>query len=100
MIVDNKSGRNRLYLGEHYPDIYFTQREIDCMVHLLQNKTLSEIASEIGLSKRTVEFYVRNMRYKLMVKRKKELIVKVQQSAFLDQIKLGIVHKIDKAFKD
>ena len=79
-------GQERLYLGSSYPNVYFTRREIDCMIHLLKDKTVSEVASEIGLSRRTVEFYVNNMKSKLMTKRKKELINKVRKSDFLTEI--------------
>lgn len=71
------------YLGENYPNIYFTQREAECMHELLQGKTNAEIAAALSLSVRTIDFYLSNMRIKLKCRTRKELINKVLNSDFV-----------------
>lgn len=70
------------FLGESFPGIYLTSREAQCMQNFLENKTVSEAASLLSLSPRTVEFYLKNMKTKLECKTKSELIQKVRESEF------------------
>jgi DNA-binding CsgD family transcriptional regulator len=58
-------------------DVYFTNRENDVLRLLIRGKTAREIAGALGLSKRTVEHHLENMRGKLQVNSKSELIEKV-----------------------
>ncbi|MCK4870908.1 MAG: helix-turn-helix transcriptional regulator [Gammaproteobacteria bacterium] len=55
-------------------DIKFSRREAECMEHFLQGRTVAEVADLLGLSRRTVEFYVKNMRAKVGCRTKAELI--------------------------
>jgi DNA-binding CsgD family transcriptional regulator len=73
-------------LGEKYGDIYFTRREAECMVWLLKGKTINRVASELKLSPRTVEFYLKNMKAKLRCRTKFELIDLIHESEFLSQV--------------
>lgn len=77
---------NNYYLGDEYPDVYFTQRETECMVLLLRGMTITAVAEELGLSPRTVEFYVKNMKMKIGCSSKSELVEKVARSKFLQQL--------------
>lgn len=70
------------YLGKKFANIYFTQREADCMVQLLQGKKNAEIAGALNLSCRTVEFYLNNMRSKLHCKTRRDLVAQVLESDF------------------
>jgi len=70
-------------LGKPFEEISFTRREAECMVYVLRKMTNNEVADRLGLSARTVEFYVRNMRYKLDAMSKVHLIELVAQSEFL-----------------
>jgi len=65
--------KDRVYLGPHYPTTYFTPREMDCARELLLGKTIKEIAKSLGISNRSVEVYLKNMRLKLAVDTKHEL---------------------------
>ena len=71
-------------LGKKFKDICFSKREAQCMIHLLRGKTIKQTATKIGLSQRTVEFYVKNMKKKVGCRTKIELIELVLGSAFLD----------------
>lgn len=78
----------RYELGAKYNGIYFTRREAECMVELLKGKTLSSVATILGISKRTIEFYLKNMKIKVGCRTKFELIDFVNASEFLKNIDL------------
>ena len=62
------------YLGGVYAGIYFTRREAECLYYLLRGMTIAATAIQLELSPRTVEFYVKNMKRKLQVKTKFDLM--------------------------
>ncbi len=72
----------KYFLGEPYRNIYFTGREAEVMLQLMQGKTLQAAADALKLSPRTIEFYVKNMKTKLACRTKSELIGKVFASDF------------------
>ncbi len=76
----------KFFLGTHHRNVYFTNREAEVMVQLLQGKTLSAAASILNLSPRTIEFYVKNMKTKLACRTKSELIGKVFASEFVKHV--------------
>lgn len=55
--------------------IYFTRREYECLGHLLQEKTIRQTAKELSISYRTAEYFVVNMRKKLMCPTKSALLL-------------------------
>ena len=73
-------------LGCRYPDVHFTQREAECMVYLLKGMTNAFVAELMGLSPRTIEYYIKNMRTKLCCKNKNELVQRVKGSDFLSNV--------------
>jgi DNA-binding CsgD family transcriptional regulator len=73
----------KYYLGDQYKDIYFTQRQIECMVLFLQNKTNEEVGVIMGISKKTVEAHSIKMKEKLNCFSKKELIEKIKETDFM-----------------
>jgi DNA-binding CsgD family transcriptional regulator len=73
-------------LGARYKNIYFTRREAECMVWLLKGKTIRRVAMELGLSPRTVEFYLKNMKAKLNCQTKFELVELILESEFLSSV--------------
>jgi len=73
-------------LGEEYGDLYLTQREMDCIVLIVQGKTIVAIAAELALSPRTVEFYLHNIKSKLRCRTKAQLIEKIMQNNLLAEV--------------
>ncbi len=63
--------------------IQLTQREITCVTLLLKNKTAAETADIMNISRRTVESYLDNIRFKLNCNSKIELINLFLKSKFL-----------------
>ncbi len=74
--------KKNYWLDDRFPAIYFTEREAQTMFLLLRGGTLQEVAKYLGLSVRTIEFYVKNMRMKLNVNTKKELVDLIRQTSF------------------
>jgi DNA-binding CsgD family transcriptional regulator len=56
-----------------------SNREIDCLKLYLMGKSSSEIAEDLELTKRTIEFYIENIKNKLSCYKKSELICLLQQ---------------------
>lgn len=56
-----------------------SNRQIECCSLLVNGKTSKEIANLLGLSIRTVEYYISNVKVKLHCKNKAELIAKLIQ---------------------
>ncbi len=71
------------YAGGNYADIYFTRREAECLYYLLRGMTITATAAQLELSPRTVEFYVKNMKRKLQVKTKYDLMECLHEVRFL-----------------
>ncbi len=58
-------------------DPNFSNRELQCIKLLLRGKTSRDIANTLGLSIRTIETYIDNIKFKLAVQTKPELIEKL-----------------------
>lgn len=90
-MIINKSTKFRerymFRLGDKYPKVHFSKREAQCMLKLLQDKLVREVAEELELSVRTVEYYIVNMRKKLGCRTKAELLGHVANSDFIALIK-------------
>lgn len=54
----------------------FSTRQIEVLLHTIRGKTASQIAFELGLSKRTVEYYLENIKNRMGVYSKSELVNK------------------------
>lgn len=85
-LIDSNQKYQRCYLGEKYPNIYFTYREATCMLYMMQGLTYKQIAQVISLSPRTIGFYCMNMRGKLRCKTKGELVKLIKKTAFMSFI--------------
>lgn len=70
------------YLGIHFPGIYLTRREAECVYHLLKGRTMAAAGECLGLSARTIEFYLKNIKIKLDCRNKAGLIAAIEQSDF------------------
>jgi len=65
-----------------YNNIYFTRREAECVVWLLRGKKISDIATILNISSRTVEYYLENIKAKVGCRTKFELIDLIRASNF------------------
>jgi len=71
---------------EKYVDVFslaparkynFTQRELECLNYLVKGASAYDAALKLGLSKRTVEFYIRNIKEKIGINKMTEVVAKV-----------------------
>ena len=73
-------------LGDKLKNIQFSQREAEVMILLIKGNTICNAAKMLCLSPRTVESYMKNMKRKIKVKTKSELISLIIDSDFLYNI--------------
>lgn len=73
-------------LGEPFVNTYFTKREAECMILILQGHTNTQIAQLLNLSARTIEFYIKNMRQKTGCVSKAHLTNCVAKTDFIDTL--------------
>jgi DNA-binding CsgD family transcriptional regulator len=74
-------------LNEPFTSIYFTQREAECVIHLLQGKTMNEVGASLKLSPRTVEYYLGKIKRKLNCRKKREVIKLIATTDFVKNFK-------------
>lgn len=82
----SRARQERFYIGRPYADSYLTTREAQVVVHFLMGKTIDATAVSLQLSPRTIEFYVRNMKFKLQCRTKAELIKMIKESEFMQSL--------------
>ncbi len=63
----------RLYLGDEFSNAYLTKREIEILFYLKKCKQVSDIAVKLGISARTAETHISNIKEKLNCKNLFEL---------------------------
>jgi DNA-binding CsgD family transcriptional regulator len=85
------SKRRKYYLGDNFPNVYFTKMELNTMAHLYNGRTTLEIAQALSLSKRTIEYYIKNMKDKIKCRYSTELVTKVAQTDLIELIRRGVV---------
>ena len=79
-----KSKKMKIYLGPKFEKTYLTYREATCMLLLLRGKTIYSIADFLGLSYRTVEHYINNIKAKVGCTNRSELIRTIYFTDFVD----------------
>lgn len=67
-----------------------THRELECIRFLTKGASANDIAHTLGLSKRTIDFYIRNIKDKLNVRKTTEIII----TALADGIVDGSLHNM------
>ncbi|MEO8402099.1 MAG: LuxR C-terminal-related transcriptional regulator [Gammaproteobacteria bacterium] len=67
---------NNLLRGTFHNASYYTKREKECLFYILRGKTARETGKLLNLSTRTIETYINNLKIKLNVSTKSELISK------------------------
>lgn len=73
-------------LGAQYEGIYLTQREAETCHYLLRGLTIPETGAALDLSPRTIEFYVKNIKLKVGVKTKDDLVALLRETEILNTL--------------
>lgn len=74
------------FLGVPYDHVGITRRELQVLYLICYGSTNSQVAKRLHLSIRTVEYYIKNLRRKLLVDTKYELMRCVSATDFLSRI--------------
>jgi DNA-binding CsgD family transcriptional regulator len=74
LLLQKNIPANILLTGREINGKYFSAREVDVIQWMVRGKTMREIGIELGLSKRTIESYVENIKTKMGVNTKSQLI--------------------------
>lgn len=74
----------QLHLGKSFYDVVLSKPEINTLYHLLQGNTMKEIAQALSKSPRTIEHTLAELKKKLRVNSKSELIALFMKSHFYD----------------
>lgn len=83
--------KNRLELGQACNNQYLTLREIDVLKCILFGYSAKKIGLSLGISFRTAETYIENLKLKLSCNRKSEIIERV--------VELGLMQWVNLNFK-
>ncbi len=84
--LDRKKGRLvNYYLGDLFPNVYFTTREAETMYLLIQGHTIKSCSEMLQISARTTEFYIKNLKKKVKSYSKQQLIETVLDTDFLHE---------------
>lgn len=78
--------RKHYLIDENDASAYFTYREAQCMAQIMRGKTIKAAAQAIGLSPRTVEYYLKNMKAKFKCRTKSELMQLISLTDFMNLI--------------
>lgn len=78
--------KRNYFLNHPFEAVHLTPREAETMFWIVQDYTFAATAKKMGLSSRTIEFYVKNMKIKLHCTGKKEMIEKILQTNLLQQL--------------
>jgi len=74
LFLKNTPTATSLLPGKVIHGVYLSQREVECIYHLVYGKTAKMIGKILGLSPRTVETHLNNAKIKLGLSSKTELI--------------------------
>ncbi len=83
------------FVNESEPQIYFTRREAQCVACIIKGYTNPQAAEVLDLSKRTIEFYIKNVRRKLNCRNKSELLEIIKKTSFAESIDLVLADAHD-----
>jgi len=80
--------KERFILNAPLAGIALTKREIQVLYLICTGYTNRQVADQIGLSARTAEYYINNMRKKTLTSSKAHLIQLICQTDFLQRIRI------------
>lgn len=81
-------------LADHYPELPLSERQSECLFHLIRGKTSKEIARILALSFRTIEHYIDQIKIKLNCDNKAALIEKAITMGYVNIIPRSLLTKL------
>jgi len=79
------------YLNSQYPNLHLTNRQSECLFHLIRGRSAKEIARVLKLSVRTVESHIEDIKNKMDCCHKSEIVEKAIEKGFVEIIPAGII---------
>jgi DNA-binding CsgD family transcriptional regulator len=70
----------RFYLGASFNDVYLTAKEFECLILLVQSKSISEISDSMKISNRTAEVHIDHIKNKTGCHKIRELCYRLGSS--------------------
>jgi len=80
------SSRRHYFLSADETGVHLTMREAQIMVLSIMGNTAKEVSRRLGISYRTVEYYIENIKRKLDCNSKRDAISRLLASQFLANI--------------
>ena len=77
-----KRESKQYFLNGSFESIYLTQREAECMLHIIQGSTYKQAGKALDLSARTIEFYLKNIKKKMNLRKKSDVISVLEKMPF------------------
>ena len=77
-----KRESKQYFLNGSFESIYLTQREAECMLHIIQGATYKQAGKALDLSARTIEFYLKNIKKKMNLRKKSDVISVLEKMPF------------------
>lgn len=84
--VQNGGRREYFILSEPLSGVPLTRRELQVLFLICQGLTNTLVAKRIGLSSRTIEYYIKNMRKKTLALNKADLVDQVLKTDFSTRV--------------
>ncbi len=90
LIYNSEDSTTRLpskqyYLKKPWEEIYLTQREAECVQLCLMGKSMKQVGVDLDLSPRTIEFYLKNIKEKMGIRKKSELLSVFNEMHFAEE---------------
>lgn len=81
LLTNSNSNHSEMLLpGLHFQNVYLTNREVECLCLFMRGMTIKLIAKALNISPRTVESHWNNIKVKMQISSKAELIEKLSVS--------------------
>lgn len=81
---------DKVYLKNEYADIYFTVPEAKTVLLVIRGYTYDEIAKELHVSVKTIDYRMNQIRHKMNVRHKKDVIDKLVKGHFVELLEISI----------
>lgn len=80
-------------IAESIPEYDLSNRQIECLFHILRGQSANDVAITLNISKRTVETHIDAIKYKLGCDTKTQLIDKALSAGLLNYIPSRFIQK-------
>ena len=80
---------------DRYKNIDLSKRECECLFYMLHGQSAQNISNVLGITRRTVESYIENIKNKMAVSSKRDLIDKAHHLGYALTLPLNMLKKLN-----